>query len=52
MLAPHKEDAPYLAVALLQESAIGSNDYGLKRQNIVKIYTTPELLKVLDPTRR
>ena len=47
-LAPHKEDAPYLAVALSREIPIWSNDRGLKNQNVVKIYTTAELLTVLN----
>ena len=46
-LAPHKEDAPYLAVALLQEIPIWSNDSGMKDQNEVKVYTTPEILRSL-----
>lgn len=47
-LAPHIEDAPYLAVALSREISIWSNDRGLKRQNAVKVYTTGELLIVLN----
>ena len=47
-LAPHAEDAPYLAVALSREIPIWSNDRGLKNQSIVKIYTTAELLTVLN----
>lgn len=48
VLAPHKEDAPYLAVALLHQIPIWSNDRGLKNQNIVKVYTTFELIKLLE----
>lgn len=48
-LAPHKEDAPYLAVALLYEIPIWSNDSGLKNQPVIKIYTTTDLLKILNP---
>ena len=47
-LAPHIEDSPYLAVALSREIPIWSNDRGLKNQSIVKIYTTAELLTVLN----
>ena len=47
-LAPHKEDAPYLAVALLRNIPIWSNDRGLKNQSVVKIYTTFELIKLLE----
>ena len=47
-LAPHIEDAPYLAVALFREISIWSNNRGLKNQHMVKIYTTGELLAVLS----
>lgn len=50
-LAPHEEDAPYLAVALLREIAIWSNDRGLKNQNLVKVYTTFELIRILEKER-
>ncbi len=46
-LAPHQEDAPYLAVALALDVAIWSNDKGLKDQSEVKVYSTHELLKEL-----
>lgn len=46
-LAPHREDAPYLAVALLYRIPIWSNDRGLKNQNVVKIYTTADLIGIL-----
>lgn len=41
------KDAPYLALALLTNSAIWSNDPHLKQQSLVKIYTTKDLLKML-----
>ena len=44
LLAPHKEDAPYLALGLALNVPIWSNDKGLKRQDRVKVYTTSELL--------
>lgn len=47
-LAPHMEDAPYLAAALSREIPIWSNDRGMKGQNRVKVYTTAELLAVLN----
>ena len=47
-LAPHEEDAPYLALALFLDIAIGSNDRGLKIQNRVRIYSTAELLTSLE----
>ena len=46
-LAPHKEDAPYLAVALFQNIPIWSNDLGMKNQDEVKVYTTVEILRSL-----
>lgn len=46
-LAPHREDAPYLAVALLYQIPIWSNDRGLINQNVVKIYTTADLIGIL-----
>lgn len=46
-LASHKEDAPYLAVALLQNIPIWSNDKGMKNQDEVKVYTTTEILRTV-----
>ena len=48
---PHKEDAPYLAVALLINTPIWSNDKGLKAQNVILVYTTNELVKILENDR-
>lgn len=46
-IAPHKEDAPYLALALHFRIPIWSNDQGMLSQNKVKVYTTKELLLAL-----
>ena len=46
-LAPHTEDAPYLALALHLRLPVWSNDAGLKTQSRVPIYTTTELLQLL-----
>ena len=46
-LAPHREDAPYLAVALSLGIAIWSNDKGIHAQPKVRVYSTHELLKGL-----
>ena len=46
-LAPHAEDAPYLALALHQHLPVWSNDAGLKAQSQVPVYTTTELLQFL-----
>ena len=47
ILAPHKEDAPYLAAALFLGIAVWSNDKGLKKQSEVRVYSTHELLREL-----
>ena len=46
-LAPHIEDAPYLALALQFHLPLWSNDLALKEQRAVPVYTTRELLKLL-----
>lgn len=46
-LAPHEEDTPYLALALLLDLPIWSNDRGLKDQTRIKIYSTHELIEAL-----
>ncbi|MBI1870412.1 MAG: hypothetical protein HYS07_04375 [Chlamydiae bacterium] len=43
VLAPHDEDAPYLALALFLKISVWSNDKGLKNQTDVKVYSTTEL---------
>lgn len=43
-LAAHKEDAPYLALALARNMALWSNDRGFKQQSIVTVYSTAELI--------
>lgn len=48
LLAPHEEDAPYLALALLLNLPIWSNDKGLKTQTRVKVYSTHELIEILE----
>ena len=47
-IAPHKEDAPYLAVALLHHAPIWSNDKGIKNQSLVRVYSTGELIVLLN----
>ncbi|MBI3617504.1 MAG: PIN domain-containing protein [Candidatus Omnitrophica bacterium] len=46
-LAPHRQDAPYLAVALILKAAVWSNDKGMKKQTTATVYSTSELLTVL-----
>ncbi len=43
-LAPHPEDAPYLALALSMGIPVWSNDKGMKAQGRVKVFTTQEVL--------
>lgn len=47
LIAPHHEDAPYLALALHFNIPLWSNDLGMKRQQRVRVYTTQELRLVL-----
>ncbi len=47
-LASHKEDAPYLALALFLNIPIWSNDKGFKDQEKVRVYSTQELLVLLE----
>lgn len=46
-VAPHEEDAPYLACALHLGIPLWSNDSGMKTQTLVKVISTEELLKKL-----
>ena len=46
-LAPHPEDAPYLALALHLHLPLWSNDSGLKNQKTVMVYSTEELFTLL-----
>lgn len=45
-LLPHPEDSPYLAVALLFNLKIWSNDKDLKMQTIVEVVNTKELVEI------
>ena len=47
-LAPHPEDAPYLALALRLSIPIWSNDLGIRAQKKVKVYSTKDLVKQLQ----
>jgi len=40
-------DAPFLALAMALNCPIWSNDKDLKRQKVVKVYTTQEILNLL-----
>ena len=47
-LAPHAEDTPYLALAMRLRLPLWSNDAALNTQNAVPVYTTQELLSLLQ----
>ncbi|HLF19057.1 MAG TPA: PIN domain-containing protein [Candidatus Omnitrophota bacterium] len=47
-LAAHHEDAPYLALALMLKAVVWSNDKGMKQQATVTVYSTSELLAILQ----
>ena len=52
-LAPHRKDIPYFALALHLGCAIWSREDGFKKQDEIKVYSTPELvdmfLKLVKP---
>ncbi len=46
-ICPDKKDVEYFALALKLKSPIWSNEKGLKKQNIIEVYATHELIKLL-----
>ena len=42
----HKDDWPFIALALHLNCSLWSNDKALKKQNKVKVYSTEELIKL------
>lgn len=46
-IAPHPEDAPYLALALGMKIPLWSNDKGMKMQDRVRVFATHEVLEKL-----
>lgn len=44
-ISPDKDDVMYFALALKLNCSIWSNDKELKKQNIIKIYSTDELIE-------
>jgi predicted nucleic acid-binding protein len=40
-------DSPFIALAMLLNCPIWSNDAHFKRQNVIKSYTTKELIDIL-----
>ena len=47
-LAAHQEDSHYLALALHLNIPLWSNDKGFKSQTKVQVYSTSELIKILE----
>jgi predicted nucleic acid-binding protein len=47
MLDIDPDDAPFLALAMMLDSPIWSNDGHFKRQKAVKVFTTKEILSLL-----
>ena len=45
-LTPDPDDMPYFALALKLNCAIWSNDKKLQEQDQIKVYPTPELVKL------
>ena len=42
------DDAPYLALSLAIRIPIWSNDTALKKQSLIKVYTTAELVRIIN----
>lgn len=47
-ISPDLDDAVYFALAIKLNCPIWSNDKRLKQQNIVKVYSTHELARLLE----
>ena len=44
-ISPDAKDVPYIALALKLRCCLWSNDKALENQNVVKVYSTEELIK-------
>ena len=49
-ITPDPDDVMYFAAALKQNIGIWSNDKALQQQKIVKVYSTNDLIKLLENT--
>jgi predicted nucleic acid-binding protein len=49
-ICPDRDDADYFAIAMKKGCALWSNDKVLKKQNIVKVYSTTDLMKEFGMT--
>ena len=45
--SPDKDDAPFFALCLARGIPLWSNDRALKRQSVVKVFSTDELARLL-----
>ncbi len=48
-ISPDIDDAHYLALALHLDCPVWSNDKRLKKQHVVTVYSTHELVRMLEP---
>jgi predicted nucleic acid-binding protein len=48
-ISPDPNDAVYFAVALKVNASLWSNDSILKKQDKIKVYSTKELIKIVQP---
>lgn len=48
IISPDKDDVMYFALALKLNCAIWSNDKKLKEQNKIKVYSTEDLMQILN----
>ena len=46
-LVKHPEDTPFIALCIAKNIPLWSNDKELKKQNVTKVFSTSELLKIL-----
>lgn len=51
-VSPDPKDAPFFALALQLNAALWSNEPRLKRQSVVKVLSTSELLKIVSLVKR
>jgi len=49
-ISPDPNDAVYFAVAIKVDGSLWSNDAVLKKQDRIKVYSTKELLAVVQPS--
>lgn len=44
----HPEDAPFIALSLFKKTSLWSDDKALKKQSLVKVFSTSELIKEFE----